>query len=344
MKNLSAYKLIPIFTVILLTAVNISCTNSPGTGINPSTGKVNELLIVTNDKGQWETELGDTLRAFFSGPQIGLPQPEPIFSLLNVADENFTDIFQKFHTIFIVDINPQADKTVSETSQDAWAQPQRVIKVTAPDLASFYTEFDLKKESFMKLFIDLERQRTLTINKLATDPVLSGKVRDKFGIYLPLPEGFYIAKESLDFMWLRHTVTKVKQDVELGIMIYSADYKDTVVFNPKHILKWRNMITLEHIPGPSPLSYMVVAQDDMAPVVDTITDFPGGYAVETRGIWKVENDFMGGPFINYTAIDKAKNKVLTLDGYIYYPNQDKNSYLRQLEAIFFASKFEQQVK
>jgi hypothetical protein len=344
MKNLSASKSISALAVVLLTAVMLSCTNSPGTGINPSTGKVNELLIVTNDKTQWETELGDTLRAFFAGPQIGLPQPEPIFSLMNVADENFSDIFQKFHTIFIVDINPQATETISESSRDSWSQPQRVIRVTAPDLPSFYIEFNRKKDSFMKLFVDLERQRTLTINQLAEDPVLSGKVREKFGINLPLPEGFYIAKESLDFMWLRHTVTKVKQDVELGIMIYSADYKDTVVFNPKHILKWRNMITLEHIPGPSALSYMVVAQDDMAPVVDTITDFPGGYAVETRGIWKVENDFMGGPFINYTTIDQAKNKVLTLDGYIYYPNQDKGGYLRQLEAIFFATTFGQESK
>jgi hypothetical protein len=89
---------------------------------------------------------------------------------------------------------------------------------------------------------------------------------------------------------------------------------------------------------------MVIAQEDIPPVFDTITDFPGGYAVETRGLWKVENNYMGGPFINYTMIDKANNKVLTLDGYIYFPNQDKKSYLRQLEAIFFAAKFTSQPK
>jgi hypothetical protein len=343
MKNMKVFQFIYLFAVVILTVVINSCTPS-GSGMRPSTGSVNELLIVTNDKKLWESQPGDTLRAFFAASQIGLPQPEPIFDLINVADDDFTEIFQKFHNIFIVNINPGATETVSETKQDIWSQPQRVIKVTAPDLASFYSEFELKKVDFMKLFVDLERQRTLTINQLALDYELSRKVEKNFGIYLPLPEGFYIAKETMNFIWLRHTLTKVKQDVELGIMLYTSDYTDTVVFNPRHILKWRNLITMEHIPGPSPLSYMVVAQDDIPPVFDTITDFPGGYAVETRGLWEVENNFMGGPFISYTTIDRANNKVLTLDGYIYFPNQDKKSYLRQLEAIFFSSTFTSQVK
>jgi hypothetical protein len=311
-------------------------------GLVSSTGSVNELLIVTNDKDQWEGALGDTIRTFFAAEQIGLSQPEPVFDLLNIADEHFKDMFIKFHNIFIVDINPQVTQTTSETLQNLWADPQRVIKITAPDLPSFYKEFDLKKEAFLKLFVDLERERTLTTDKMTADIQLSETMAKKFGIRLPLPEGFYVAKEAPDFIWLRHKVTKVKQELELGIMIYSMDYHDTIVFNPKHILRWRNSLTLEYIPGPSPISFMKVANEVIPPVFDTITDFPGGYAVETRGLWEVENDFMGGPFINYTFIDKANNKVITLDGYVYNPNDVKKYYLRELESIFFAAKFNSQ--
>jgi hypothetical protein len=308
-------------------------------GLVPSTGSVNELLIVSNDKGQWEGALGDTLRAFFSASQVGLSQPEPVFDLLNIADENLKDMFIKFHNIFIADINPQVTQTTSETFQNLWADPQRVIKITAPDLPSFYKEFNLKKETFRKLFIDLERERILSINKISVDIQLSDLVAKKFGVNLPIPDGFYLAKEAKDFIWLRHKVTKVKQDLELGIMIYSMDYNDTIVFNPRHILRWRNSLTLEYIPGPSPISFMKVADEVIPPVFDTITDFPGAYAVETRGLWEVENDFMGGPFINYTFVDKANNKVITLDGYVYNPNDVKKYYLRELESIFFAAKF-----
>jgi hypothetical protein len=338
MKNISVFLLLLLFTGSVFISLLSSCTLSES-GMKPSTGAVNELLIVTNDKTQWEGALGDTLRAFFSADQVGLSQPEPVFDLVNIADENLGDIFKNYHNIFIVDINPQAAATVSETKQNLWSDPQRIIKITAPDLPSFYAEFNLKKESFIKLFIDVERQRTLFINKLDLDYKLSNTVEKRFGIRLSLPEGFYLAKETADFMWLRYKLTKAKQDVELGIMIYSMDYNDTIVFNPRHIIQWRNALTMEYIPGPSPISFMKVAREYIPPVFDTITDFPGGYAVETRGLWEVENDFMGGPFINYTFIDKVTNKVITLDGYVYNPNDAKKNFLRQLEAVFFSVKF-----
>jgi hypothetical protein len=315
-----------------------SCTMSE-TGMRPSTGAVNELLIVTNDKAQWQGELGDTLKAFFAAEMAGLSQPEPVFDITNVPDESFGDIFQKYHNIFIVDINPGVKEAVSETRLNIWANPQRVINITAPDLPAFYAEFNRKKESFLKLFIDLERQRTLYINKLDLDYKLSETVEKKFGISLTIPEGFYVAKDAPDFMWLRYTLAKTKQDVELGILIYTMDYQDTIVFDPRHILKWRNMLTMQHIPGSAPMSFMKTSTAVIPPLFDTIAGFPGGFAVETRGLWEVQNDFMGGPFISYTFIDKARNKVITLDGYVYNPNDDKKNFLRQLEAIFFSLKF-----
>jgi hypothetical protein len=245
-----------LFVLLLLTSCSLGKS-----GLVPSSGSINELLIITNDKNQWEGALGDTLRAFFSAEQIGLSQPEPVFDLLNVADENFKDMFLKFHNIFIADINPQVTATTSELFRNLWAEPQRVIKITAPDLPSFYKEFDLKKNSFLQLFIELERERTLTLSKISVDIKLSDTVANKLGIRLPIPEGFYIAKEAPGFIWLRHKVTKAKQDLELGIMIYTMNYHDTIVFNPRHILRWRNSITLEYIPGPSPTSYMKVADE-----------------------------------------------------------------------------------
>jgi hypothetical protein len=278
---------------LIFLALLTSCSLGES-GKYPSTGTVNELLIITNDKEQWAGPLGDTIRAFFGAEQVGLSQPEPVFDLVNIADENLSDIFKKYHNIFIADINPDSTRTISGTNINLWSEPQRVI---------------------------------------------SEIVAKKFGIRPLLPEGFYLAKETPDFMWLRHKVTKAKQDLELGIMIYTMDYHDTIVFDPRHIIRWRNTITLENIPGPSPVSFMKVATENILPVFDTITDFPGGYAVETRGLWEVENDFMGGPFISYTFVDKANNKVITLDGYVYNPNDVKKYYLRELESIFFALKF-----
>jgi len=338
MKKFPYTQFVPLLICAFFISLSPSCSLSDS-GLKKSIGSVNELLIVTNDKDQFEGLLGDTIKAVFAAEMPALSQPEPIFDLVNIADDDFDGLFLKYHNIFIVDINPAATETKSETNRNVWSEPQRVIKVTAPDIESFVKEFYTKKDSFLDLFIALERERTLSINQISMNMPLSEEVEKKFGISLPLTGSFYKAKETPDFMWIRHKITRARQDVELGIMIYSMDYRDTIVFDPRHIVRWRNALTLEYVPGPSPLSFMKVATEFISPIFDTITDFPGGYAVEARGLWEVENDFMGGPFINYTFINKAQNKVITLDGYVYNPNNDKKNLLRQLEAIFFALKF-----
>jgi len=327
--------------MIAISALLASC--SPGKpALKSSSGGVNELFIITNDTTQWAIQPGDTLRDFFGAPQTGLPQQEPFFNLYNIIDEDFSDISRRLHNIFIVQINPDSTKTMTEITEDRWASPQCVIRIIAPDLHSFYREFEQNKDHFMQLFINLERKRTLMINKLDADVELTDLVEKKFNLSLPFPVGFYIASETPDFIWLRYRRTRADLQAEIGIMIYTAEDKGDLAFSLKQIIKRRNLTTIEHVPGFAPQSYMVVAQEDFPPVLDTLTDFPGGYAVETRGLWKMQNDFMGGPFLSYTFIDSVNNKVITLDGYIYHPNEDKMGYLRQLEAIFFGLQFNSQ--
>lgn len=324
--------------VIVMAVISLFSCQFDDPGKKKSIGAVNELLIVTNDKTQWDGALGDSIRAVFAAQMPALTQPEPYFDLINVADENFSDLFQKYHNIFIADINPGVSGVKSETNENVWAVPQRIIRITAPDLPAFYNELARMKVTFMEMYIALERQRTLNISQLSANMELSREVEQKFGISLPFPGGFYKAGEAPDFIWIRHKVTKARQDVELGIMIYSADYRDQSVFDPRHVIKWRNLVTMQYVPGPSPLSFMKVSEY-IPPVFDTITGFPGGFTLESRGIWEVENDFMGGVFVSYTFVNPSDNKVITLDGYIYNPNDDKKNFLRQLEAIFFAMKY-----
>jgi hypothetical protein len=49
----------------------------------------------------------------------------------------------------------------------------------------------------------------------------------------------------------------------------------------------------------------------------------------------VENDFMGGPFINFTFLDEKRNRLISMDGYVYNPNEFKRNFLRQMESIFY---------
>ena len=75
------------------------------------------------------------------------------------------------------------------------------------------------------------------------------------------------------------------------------------------------------------------------PMVTPVNDFPAGYAKEMRGMWKVENDYMGGPFVSYTFVNPTPGKLVTVEGFYYEPNQKKRNMMLQLESIAYSLKF-----
>jgi hypothetical protein len=328
-----------IFSIAVAFMVS-SCTWDKS-GKKRSTGKTNEILIVTNNQKQWESPVGETIREFFEQDMIGLPQPEAIFYLFNIPESAMNKIFRRIHNIFIVDINPDITKPLIEIKRNLWARPQMVIKITAPDEGIFISLFLEHRERFLKLYNDLEIQRTNEYFSMAKSVSLTRKLKNKFGLSLDIPGGFAIAYEDKDFIWLRQTLHKAKQDAELGIMVYTYNYNNTSAFSPENIITVRDSITKRHVPGPTKGSFMAVSDQFFPPVFTRTSDFTTDFAVETRGLWKVVNDFMGGPFISYTFVDPEHERVITLDGYVYNPNGLKRNFVRQLEAIFNTLKFEE---
>ena len=213
------------------------------------------------------------------------------------------------------------------------------IKITAPDIASFQQAFDEHKTAFLKAFNELEIKRTNQQFKMAKSVKLNNIIKSKFGFNIQLPGGFVVASEDDSFIWLRQSMHKVKQDVELGILIYEEPYTDTSLFNPQYILDKRDSYTKVHIEGPSVGSYMITSTGFIEPVFKSMDDFISSYAVETRGLWMVENDFMGGPFISFSFLDPEMERVITLDGYVYNPSDLKRNFIRQMEAIFYTVDF-----
>ena len=336
--KIKSFAFYPLALMLIIAFFLSSCIDQKQ-GKDRSTGKTNEILVVTDTKAQWNGAIGDTLRALFEQEMPGLPQSEPLYKVFNVEEANFNKTFKKLHSIFILNINPSFEEPLVEMKRDLWTSPQQVIKVTARDKEWFFAIFDQYKEIFLKKFKDLEIERTNKYFHMASSVKLKEVLIKKFGFSMDLPGGFAIAKQTDNFIWLRQTIRKVKQDVEMGIFIYQRPYTDTLVFQKEVILNTRDSLTKAYIPGPSPESYMAVSKEVIKPVIKKSRNFKTGYVAETRGLWKVVNDFMGGPFISYTFVDPENENVITMDGYVYNPSGMKRNFIRQLEAMFHTIEF-----
>ena len=59
--------------------------------------------------------------------------------------------------------------------------------------------------------------------------------------------------------------------------------------------------------------------------------------MQTRGLWRMTADLMGGPFVRYTFYDTAQQRLYIFFGMIYAPQHrfrgQKREFLRQIEVI-----------
>lgn len=321
-----------IFIGVIITLM-ISCKSGPPAKEDSSGGTL-EILVVTDNKAQWEGTLGDTIRSFFGQSLTALPQEEPLFTMAALEKSAFSKMFQAHHNIFIVSIDRNRAAPLVETKKDLWAQPQRVIKVTVPNEHNFFDTFNKYKESFYQLFYDVEIERTNKSYSTVPETDIRNKLKKEYNISLRVPVGYRIARQLPNFVWLRRETTSFGQ----GISICFESYTDTNQFSPGYILARRDSVMKYNIPGPSEGSFMTTSGSVISPEFERI-HFNGNFAVKTRGLWETRGDWMGGPFISYTTVDELQNRIVTIEGYVYAPNAKKALLLHQLDAILHTLKF-----
>ena len=61
--------------------------------------------------------------------------------------------------------------------------------------------------------------------------------------------------------------------------------------------------------------------------------------VEVRGIWDIKNYPMAGPFLTYILNDKANNRKLVMEGFVFAPASEKRDDIFELEAILKTLQF-----
>ncbi len=320
--------------ILLIALTTLSCGTVDRPQKPSATGRTGEMLVIT-PKSKWDGYAGNLIRNVFADTIQWLPQPEPYFNLIQLDESGFVKLFETHRNILFVDFDPAMERAKVESSRHVWSYPQRVIRVTVPDEAALQRVLENNRQSLIDMYVETERERLINAYGRMINFSARNLVRQKFQLDITVPEGYFVAKSAQDFVWLRQTGTR--DDIDLGLLIYVLPYthpdKD---FNERTIWGRRDSITKMHIPGTFENSYMTT-YPEFPPVFREI-NFNGSYAKEARGFWRVQNDFMGGPFINITYVDEATGRLVVLDGFVYRPNKDKRDYVRQVEALMYSVK------
>ncbi|MBN2805351.1 MAG: DUF4837 family protein [Prolixibacteraceae bacterium] len=320
-----------LLSLVLVLAM-FSCNNNTQTSMMRNvTGKAGEMVIVIAPE-LWDASVGSALKAVFSQAQFGLPQDEPLFSVINIPREAYGDIFKTSRNIVEINLtNAEASGIVYR--RNVHAHTQAMVVITAGNQQALEQLVNDNHDQLIGFFLGAERERLSKNYEKYQNKVVRDRLEEHFGITMNVSPGFTIDEVKEDFMWIRFETP----DISEGLLVYTYPYEDDSTFTREYLLAKRNVVLHNNVPGPTEGSYMSTEME--LPVQFNILKKNGNYAAEMRGLWTVENDFMGGPFVSLSVLDLLKNRILTIDGYVYAPGTNKRDLIRQVEAMIHSVNF-----
>ncbi|MDR0657651.1 MAG: DUF4837 family protein [Mediterranea sp.] len=324
------------FAIIAL--LSFSSCSGKGNQKNPfmatSSGRPYEIIVVV-DLGLWERPAGRALYSALEMDVPGLPQAERSFKIMYTSPQNFDTTLKLIRNIVIVDVQDIYTQAKFNYANDMYAEPQTVLTIQAPDEKEFETFVEENREVIVDFFTRAEMNRQIRLLEKNHSDYVRTKVSSMFDCEVWVPGNLVSSKAGEDFFWASTNAATS----DMNFVIYSYPYTDKRTFTREFYLHKRDSVMKVNIPGAKDGVYM--ATDTMSVGTKAIT-VHSEYAFEARGLWRMKGDFMGGPFVSHTRLDKANNRVVTVEIFVYSPDKLKRNLVRMMEASLYTLKFPSQ--
>lgn len=320
-----------LFALLAITLTFLSCndTSSNQRIVPESSGNINNLLVVV-DNMLWEDNVGESIRDIFAAPVPALNQEEPLFTISQMPTQVFSGFATKNRIVLKIEKGKPADTSIGE---DALARPQTLIVVTGKTNQEIIDQMKANADKIIAAFKKeeiKEKQRRINISLFDTKPI-----QEQLGIDIKFPTAYRIAAHEDNFFWVRKDIPTGNVDFMMYQVPLSEIRKGDST-RVRDIIRMRDSIGKAHIQSSVEGAYMITEEAYAPYVFDTTID--GKPTIETKGIWDMKNAFMSGPFINYAIEDKANNRYVVVEGYVFAPSIEKRDYVFELEAILRSVK------
>lgn len=320
-----------LFTLVLAGACMVSCTKSKETKKTPQkiSGRTTqsapyELLIVGN-KDWLDGPYGGALMDVAKSDVPGLPQSEANFRVTAINPSSFNKTFQVYGNIIHATINTNLSEPEIKIAHNVYARPQIIMSISAPDNISFAEYVKKHKEYIISTFVNSELSQKEKFLERVHNGLVTTAVKKMFDCTIFVPQDISSIKEGKDFIW----ASSDKQDNKQNLCVYTYPYTSEETFTLDYFIQKRDSFMKENIKGYKDNQYMTT---DIRTVESRNINVDGRFVQEVRGLWKMKNDMMGGPFVSYSQVDTVNNRIIVAEGFVYAPDKSKRNFIRDMEA------------
>ena len=296
-----------------------------------------EMLVVMDDE-QWERPLGRAVFNVLDSDVPGLPQSERSFRITRVEPSGMSsNMFRIMRNIIKVDIQNIYTQPKFKFARNVYSYPQMVMTLQAPDEASLAQYVEENAQSIIDFFTKAEMNREINNLSEKHNPVVSQLAQELLGVDVWVPYEVNKYKKGKNFLWASTNTGKK----DMNIVLYSYPYTDKNTFTLEYFLNKRDSVMKVNIPGGYEGSYMTT-QRDYVYVKDATVH--GKYAQVARGLWRVQGDRMGGPFVSHSRVDEVNGRIVVAEAFVYAPESLKRDLIRRMEAALYTLQLPEQPK
>ena len=310
-----------------------------------STEDLGEILVVT-EKINWENEIGQSLKTNFENLVTTTPLPyEKEFKLDFIDPKGLIKNIKKHNCILELKIDKRIKNTTSlpEPIFDQWANGQIIIKIKFNNQKSAVNFIESNASQLKQVINDFYYSKI--IKNYSFKGPINEMLKKKYAFQLALPDSMKTNRSISNLIWLSQLTTEKDEvgehEKQQGIIIYEYDYKDTSQFGLNKQIFLRDSLFKKHIINKSKGTFMTTRKEENSGNFShhSFININGEYIVEWAGLWRVDNDKMGGPFVSVSRLNPSKTKIITIEGYVYAPNFNKGDLIRELKAVIYSLKW-----
>ena len=297
-----------------------------------SAGAPFEILVVAASD-DFANGAYDSLYAVLTDDLPGVAQSEPTFKVHKVAEAAFSKTLRLCRNIIEIDINKSMYSSCKfKVNKNTYASPQVIMRIQAPDAHSFKKYVSDNRDVITNYFVTSELNHQVELLRNDHNKRVDELVKNMFGSEIWVPTELTRIKTGRQFLWAANERFKDNVELDLNFVIYSYPYRDVRTFTDEYFIRKRDSVMKANVPGPRDGMYMKTTTPF---VLFEETELHKGYAQIARGLWDIEGYDMGGPFVSVARVDEKNQRVVVVEGFVYYPNHPKRDYIRRLEAALY---------
>ncbi len=337
-------------------------------------GKLDQVMMIMDDSLVKTPFSDSIAGAFFAPiPVLPQAEPQFLLNIRDFSRyQKATSVFHKYRNLSFVALakgnapvtrfvrKQLGDEKVKEmlakkqlfvVKRNQFAREQQVIYLVAADRNSFLELFEAQKEALFERIRKFENQRLLKQLFVPGEYVLAEKrMQNDLGFHFRIPEDFQFIADSGHVFWLRkeviyqdrqgQQVKKVREDIYSTR--FSGERKKALLATEDKYLAERvaytypfsimDSIAVKHIHGISP-EYPIYV-DKAQPVYQQERTINGIKVLDSRGLWRCDNPFMGGFFYTLTFEHPRSGALCVIYGFVYAAGSEKRPLFRKLDAIY----------